>query len=221
MLFGATSCTCGYHAVGAPSDPSVVDVSYREALRVWWRAWCPVLLIGILLWLSLSLFAGRALVPLGVASLVGLSAALFLLVPRLVSGRYRDFSLVVVAAPSGPAIGRLRPSQQARVWFFLWWRHLAASLLAGSGAAFLFTVLLFGVPGFDLFSRALAVAAGLLIIGLVVLHVLVVGPVLVKMLVGHPFAEFLIEVRRGDDWAFSPGRQAARPISGGPRNTAH
>jgi hypothetical protein len=49
-----------------------------------------------------------------------------------------------------------------------------------------------------------------LIIGVVLLHVFLVGPVLVKMLVGHPFPDFLIEARRGCDWAFSPGRQAAR-----------
>jgi hypothetical protein len=197
LLFGATSCVCGYHATRPPSEASVVDVSYWEALRASWRAWWPTQLIVILFWVGFWLFDGWAVVACGVASIVALGAALFLLVPRLVSGPYRDFSLVVVATMDGGTGNRLRLDQRARVSFFLWWRHLAASPLAVLAAALVSAVLLLLLMscGIDYFGGA-AVAAWPFLAGPVLLHVFIVGPVLVKMLVGHPFQGFLIEARR-------------------------
>jgi hypothetical protein len=202
MLFGATSCACGYSSAGAPPEESVLEVSYWEALRAYWRVYWPAQLIGI----AVLFIAGRALLayvnyrreidplsrPLPVpfsfclflCEIVILAAALFLLVPRLVSRPYRGFALVVVAAPSGEASERLRLEQRGRVWFFLWWRQLAASLLAGLLAAPLNVLL--ALMGLSISTQVGAVA-GLLII----------GPVLVKMLVGNPFPDFSIEARRG------------------------
>ena len=218
MLFGATSCVCGYHAVGAPS---VIGVSYWEAMRAWWRACWPVQLIGILLLLWLLFFVTRAVAACSAACVVVFTAVLFVLAPRLVSGRYRDFSLVVVATPGGGTGDSSRLNQRRRVWFFLWWRYLVASLLAGLGATLVSTVAFYFLQacGVGLW-RAMAVAWWQLIIGLVLVHVFIVGPVLVKMLVGRPFPGFLIEARRGCDWAFSPGGHAAGPTVGGPRNAA-
>jgi len=75
---------------------------------------------------------------------------------------------------------------------------VAASLLAVVAAALVSTALLLLLMtcGMDLFG-GVAVAAWPLLIGPVLLHVFIVGPVLVRMLVGHPFPDFLIEARRG------------------------
>ncbi len=201
MLFGATSCACGYGAAGAAPDDSVLEVSYWEALRVYWRVYWPTQVIGFVV----MFFIGRMLssyvmyrreleplspplpVPLAVVvlgcSLVVTAAVFFLVISRLVSRPYSGFSLVVVATPGGETGRRLRLSQRGRVWFFLWWRQLAASLLAVLLAAPLNVLL--ALLGLNV-SGAVAVAGGLFI----------VGPVLVKMLVGNPFPDFSIEARR-------------------------
>ena len=202
LLFGATSCACGYGSAGAEPDDSVLEVSYWEALRAYWRVYWPtqVVAFAVIFALSQALLAyvrhRRELEPLSRPLPVSLSfvllpcalivsaAALFLFVSRLVSRPYGGFSLVVVATPGGEPGRHLGLGQRGQVWFFLWWRQLAASLLAVLLAAPLNVLL--ALMGLNL-SGGAAVAGGLFII----------GPVLVKMLVGNPFPGFSIEARRG------------------------
>ena len=69
------------------------------------------------------------------------------------------------------------------MWFFLWWRQLAAGLLAGLLAGPLNIVL--GLLGVRV-APLIAMLAGILII----------GPILLKMVVGHQFSDFRLEVKR-------------------------
>jgi len=202
MLFGSNSCACGYSSASAASEGSALEVSYWEAFRAFWRVYWPTQLIGfVLLFLisrGLMAYAAnrRELDPLSrplpvsapflllLCGLIVSSAALFLMVSRLVSRPYRGFSLAVVATASGETAHHLRLDQRARVWFFLWWRQLAASLFAVLLAAPLNVLL--SLMGLNV-SGGVATAGGLFII----------GPVLVKMLVGNPFPGFSIEARRG------------------------
>ena len=197
-----------------PSDKSVIEVSYWEAVRAYWRVYWPAQLVGIarLCIGKLLAVSGTSIVVLFATLFLLLSAALFLLVPRLVSGPYRGFSLVMVATSSGETGCRLRPDQQGRVWFFLLWRHLAATLLAGF-LAILLSGLLFA---FLLLSdltvlQARSAVAGFILIGPVLATVFIIGPVLVKMLVGHPFPDFSIEARR--EYASRP-RSGPLPVDG-------
>ena len=202
MLFGSTSCACGYGSAGAEPDDSALEVTYWEAFRAYWRVYWPVQVVSfvVIFFVSQALLAyvthRREIDPLSsplpaslsvVLLLCGLivsAATLFLFVSRLVSRPYSGFSLVVVATQGGEAGRHLRVAQRGQVWFFLWWRQLAASLFAVLLAAPLNVLL--ALMGLNV-SGGVAVAGGLFII----------GPVLVKMLVGNPFADFSIEARRG------------------------
>ncbi len=201
MMFGSTSCACGYGSAGAEPDDSVLEVSYWEALRAYWRVYWPtqvITFVGIFA-ISQALLEyvthRREIEPLSsplpvplsfvllACSLIVSAAALFLFVSRVVSRPYRGFSLVVTTAPGGEAGRHLRLGQRGQVWFFLWWRQLAASLIAVLLAAPLNVLL--ALMGLNV-SGGVAVTGGLFII----------GPVLVKMLVGNPFPGFSIEARR-------------------------
>ena len=167
-------------------------------MRAYWRIYWPPLTFGIALlcnanWLGVY---NISFVVLSTALIVLLSAALFLLVPRLVSGPRGGFSLIVVATSNGETGRHLRLDQRARVWLFLWWRHLAASLLTCLLAVLLSNMLVpfLAVSGLNLLE-VLGAAGGVLIIVQVLAHVFIIGPVLVKMLVGKTFADFWIEAR--------------------------
>jgi len=201
MLFGSTSCACGYGSAGTAPEESVLEVSYWEAFRAYWRVYWPAQVVGFVV----MFFIDRALlayvthrreidplssplpVPLSfvvlVCGLIVSAATVLLFVSRLVSRPYSGFSLVVVATPGGEAGHHLRLAQRTQVWFFLWWRQLAASLFAVLLAAPLNVLL--SLMGLNV-SGEVATAGGLFL----------VGPVLVKMLVGNPFPGFSIEARR-------------------------
>jgi hypothetical protein len=202
ILFGATSCTCGYSSAGAASDESALDVSYWEGLRAYWRVYWPTQLLAFVFLVvalrTLTAYVGyrRDLDPVSAPlpvpawvcvlslQLVAGAALLFLFVGRLLSRPYRGFSLVRVAAASGETSRHLGLEQRMRVWFFLWWRQLAAGLFATLLAAPLNVLL--ALMGLQI-STQVATLAGLFII----------GPILIKMLVGNPFPDFSIEARRG------------------------
>ncbi len=201
LLFGATSCSCGYNTASAGAEGSVLEVSYWEALRAYWRVYWPAQIAGFVVGLAANqaLFAyvqyRRNIEPLSkplpgsmglwflVFQLVLSAVLLFLLVSRLVSRPYRGFSLIVVQTSSSRT-DRLNLEQRTRVWFFLWWRQLAASLLAVLLAAPLNVLL--ALMGLNLSIWVANLAA-----------LLIIGPVLVKMLVGNPFPGFSMEARRG------------------------
>jgi hypothetical protein len=189
MLFGATSCACGYTLAAASPEESPLEVSYWEALRAYWRVYWPAQVIALLFLVAetraLVEFHRRSMAPLPASpwvELVVTAVTLFFFVSRLVSHAYRGFSLVTVSA-AGETGHRLRLGQRAQVWYFLWWRQLAAGLAAMVLAAPLNVLL--ALMGFRI-SQQVATVAGLFII----------GPILVKMLVGYPFPAFSIEARR-------------------------
>jgi hypothetical protein len=201
MLFGATVCPCGYghnpagHRLRSPSS----GVSYWEALRAYWRIYWPPQLFGIALVFNPNFLGVYSIPPvvLFAALILFPSAALFLLVPRLVSGPHRGFSLVVVATPIGETGRHLGLDQRARVWLFLWWRHLAASLVACFLAFRLSEKVADLLAGSDLnMLEALGAAGGVLIVVPILANLFIIGPVIVKMLVGNPFPDFSIEARR-------------------------
>jgi hypothetical protein len=202
MLFGSTSCTCGYGSAGAEPADSDLEVSYWEAFRAYWRGYWPTQVVSfvVIFFIGQVLLAyvthRREIEPLSsplpiplpfvvmVCGLIVSALALFLFVSRLVSRPYSGFSLVVVAAPGGEDGHHLRVGQRGQVWFFLWWRQLAAGLLAVLLAAPLNVLL--ALMGLNI-STQVGAAGG----------VFIIGPVLVKMLVGNAFPGFSIEARRG------------------------
>jgi len=121
---------------------------------------------------------------------------LFLFVPRICSRPYRGFSLMVVDIATGQAGRKLRVRQRARVWLFLWWRQILAGLLASLLAMPLNALL--AIIGLQL-AQWVATFGG----------ILVIGPILLKMLIGNRFDDFCVEARRQRQSAPSP---AAMPV---------
>jgi hypothetical protein len=160
-----------------------LDLSYWEALRAYWRLYWPTQLTVAATLLAAAVIRFR-LAPLASAVVLGAAgtAALFLFVPRLYSRGYRGFSLVILG-PDEAEARRLTLAQRATVWWFLWWRQLVAGVIAGFLAAP--TNIVLGIMGLHV-GQSVALFAGILII----------GPILMKMLIGNPFDTFRIEVRR-------------------------
>lgn len=189
MLFGATSCQCGYSAQAADevADRSI-ELSYLEALRVYWRVYWPMQVVAMLglLFLTGTLF--DVLVQLVLAA-----AALLLFLGRIVSRPYRGFRLVMTASGGGELSSRLTFNQRFELWAFFWWRQMVAGVLAMVLALPLNAVLaMLGLEG----GAWVGAAAG----------VLVIGPILVKMLIGHPFETFLVVAQRPGELARAVGR---------------
>lgn len=116
---------------------------------------------------------------------------LFLFVHRMISSPYREFRLRAVNRDTRNDIDKLSLRIRANVWFYLYWRYLASGLL----------LILLGAPLNVLISliglRAIfGIPTGLWINTLA--YVFVIGPVLVKMLVAHSFAQFQLEASRGE-----------------------
>src|SRR5262249_42770483 len=107
---------------------------------------------------------------------------LFLFAHRIVSQPYRGFSILLVDL-SDHTTRKLSFHRRAQLWFFLWWRQLIAGILAAILAAPLNVLLnlvgLRAVLGFNAGSWVSTLAA-----------ILAVGPILLKMLIGHQFPDF-------------------------------
>jgi hypothetical protein len=111
------------------------------------------------------------------------AVSLFLFAPRICSRPYRGFSLVVVEIATGATTEKLRGRARLQVALYLWWRQILAGMIASVLAMPLNALL--AIMGLRL-AQWIAVFAG----------VLVVGPILLKMLIGHEFEDFRIEARR-------------------------
>jgi hypothetical protein len=188
-LFGSTNCSCGYQQTSAPDDALGFELSYWESLRAYWRIYWPSQLLLALCFLVLSVvISARSnpisavfAAPLGFA-VTGLS--LYLFVGRVCSRPYRGFAIVVVDIASGTIIPKLSASLRLQVAFFLWWRQLLAALLA---------TMLAGPLNIMLSLLGLHVEQGVASLG----AILVIGPILLKMLIGHEFGGLRLESRRG------------------------
>ena len=125
MLFGATTCPCGYTLSTSSESDSSIDLSYFEALLAYWRVYWPTqLLIG----LGLALAGGTLFDTVVQVFLAGVG--LFLFASRITARPYKGFS-IVVSSENGEAGPRMTYRQRLDVWFFLWWRQLVASAVAG------------------------------------------------------------------------------------------
>jgi hypothetical protein len=128
--------------------------------------------------------------------------ALYLFVPRIFSRPYRGFSLVVIDSIAGTAAPKLTARWRLNVCFFLWWRQFLAGLFASVLAGPL--NILLSIMGLHL-ERWVADLAG----------ILVIGPILLKMLIGNEFGEFRIEARRGAHQASAGGPLGRRLVGVG------
>jgi len=109
------------------------------------------------------------------------AVGLFLFLPRITRRPYRGFSIVIATADSETA--RMTLPQRVDLWAFLWWRQILASLLALILSLPLNSIL--GIMGINV-SAWIGIAAA--IFG--------VGPILLKMMIGNPFAGFALLARR-------------------------
>ena len=185
MLFGAMTCPCGYNASAAHEDELPIELSYWEGLRAFWRLYWPTQAVAAIFGFVLAMIAPRWLTNvLFLALQFALTAiTLFLFLPRICSRPYRDFSLVVVETAGGAAASRLKLRWRFQAWLFVWWRQILGGLLAALLAVPLNIFLsLFGLQ----LSQWIAIFAG----------VLVIGPIVMKMLIGSQFGDFRIEARR-------------------------
>jgi hypothetical protein len=186
LLFGATSCPCGYSKSNSPVEALSIELSYWESLRAFWRMYWPSQLTAIVLTYVcvslLPLFAPAGFGMLAFQVVLG-ALTLYLFVPRICSRGYRGFELVVVETSTGETTRHLWGRAHLQAAVFLWWRQVVASLFAALLAMPL--NILLGVLGLHV-VQWVPVLAG----------VLVVGPILLKMLIGNEFGTFRIEARR-------------------------
>jgi hypothetical protein len=199
LLFGSTSCSCGFQRSRSEDRP--LEISYWEAFRVWWRIYWPTQLLSIVLlaagsiWLGRYVNAWRVAHPLQRFPLKGYlpaiaflmpvltgSVGLWLFTPRIVGRPYRGFRLVACMV-SGESGSRLTARQRAELWFFVWWRQFAGGLLA----------LLLAGP-LNMLLGTMRINASSQIAALMGLFA--IGPIIMKMLVGHRLTGFQIEARR-------------------------
>jgi hypothetical protein len=153
-----------------------LELSYWEALRAYWRIYWPCQVAQLFSMYGFALAGLRldSLTLVAIEAVIG-AATLFLVLPRLYGRPYRGFALESAAEIDLPRRGQ--------VWWFLWWRQLVAGVIAGFLAWPANIVL--GIMGIQK-AQWITVFAG----------VLIIGPILIKMLVGNPFDGFQIEVRR-------------------------
>jgi hypothetical protein len=182
LLFGAKSCPCGYR-VTEPSEELPIELTYWEALRAYWRVYWPSQLLALGLMIILGIVMARSFWWLLLAGVVVGALTFFTYIPRIVSRPYQGFAIVVVDR-AGAAGSKLRGAAWLQVFGFLWWRQLGAGLFAALLAMPL--NILLGLMGLQV-NGWVANAAGILI----------VGPLLLKMLIGNQFEAFRLEARRG------------------------
>lgn len=128
-----------------------------------------------------SLLAAMVAMLVVVAFFAG-AITLFLFTARLLSRPYQGFSLVIVRDAQAAAGMRMTLEERWHVVFFLWWRQLAAGLISMVMALPL-NALLF-IMGIRITSE-IGYTAG----------IFVIGPILIKMLVGHQFKGFRLEAQ--------------------------
>jgi len=188
LLFGATNCPCGYNLASAPGEELPIDLSYWEGLRAFWRLYWPMQIVGLLFAFALAMISpvsgGAAVLLTLVLQLALTGASMFLFMPRICGRPYRGFALVVVDVATGATTRKFSFRRRGQATFFLWWRQILAGMFASLLAMPLNAVLILIVG--PRFTQWVAVFAA----------VLVVGPILLKMLIGHQFDDFRIEARR-------------------------
>ena len=192
MLFGATECSCGCGQSGkAESLP--FELSYWEALRAFWRVYWPSQLIAmaavfVVVAIARGLGTGRVFpapaIAVNLFVIASFSIGLYLFVPRVVSRPYHGFSIDALWSASQSPANSLPPVPRIQVSWFLLWRQVAGGWIAG----------LMNVPVNGLLSMLGGFVLPTFVAQLA--GILVIGPVILRMLIGHQFADFRLEARR-------------------------
>ena len=155
-----------------------LELTYRQAMRAYWRAFWPSQLLATALLLAAEL-TPLSWVWIMLIGIVLSAAALYLFVPRIWSRPYTEFSLELGPLKAGAP--RVRP--HLSVWAFLWWRQFSVGLLASM--LVVPVNMLLGRIGVQI-HPAIATAGA----------ILAVGPLLLKMLIDNQSAGFLLEAHR-------------------------
>jgi hypothetical protein len=198
LLFGASSCSCGYQVSSTEDRP--LEISYWEALRAWWRIYWPTQVVALFSmalfsrwmlgainaarneWpLDKSLLERRAALLTTLVTMLLSALCLWLFSPRIAGRPYRGFRLVRV--PSDAPGQRMKAAEQMSLWFFIWWRQLVGGLAA----------MLLAMP-LNMLLGTMRINAGSELSAFIGLFA--IGPIIMKMLMGHPLSGFQIEARR-------------------------
>jgi hypothetical protein len=163
---------------------SMIELTYREALRAYWRVYWPSQLLAFgLLFAVETLLVSLSWIWLLFTGVAVSAAALYAFMPRMWSRPYPDFSIAVVRSGDGNE-GRMGPAARLQMWGYLWFRQFFGGVFAALLAIPINLAL--GRVGIQI-SQPVAHAAGILLI----------GPLLVKMLIANQFGGFRLEARRG------------------------
>jgi hypothetical protein len=191
LLFGSKDCSCGWMPTTDPSGS--VELTYREALAAFWRiCWTATLFVISAMFASgagaVALFGAARVVPLlntwlcqTLLQNLWIAVSLWLFVPLLLRWPYRGFRLVVQT--DSDEASRFTFSQRSHVANFIFWRSLGAGIVG--------QILLMPI---NILLGIMQIPAGPYLA--VILSILVVGPLIIRLLIGHPFTSFRVEVRR-------------------------
>jgi len=187
-LFGATECGCGNFAHAGDSP---IEITYAEALRASWRIYWPTQILAItgLAFLVNLLHLSFTDMELIAIQLALAAIGLFVYMHRLISRPYSRFAIYLALDMGASENSRLSFRRRIQLWLFLFWRQVAAGVVAVLLAAPLNSLVsliglrtIFGVS----MSAWISLLAG----------ALAIGPILMKFLIGHQFSDFRPEVKR-------------------------
>ena len=180
ILFGTAKCACGYFpgTEAKQADDRSVELSYFEALRAFWRIYWPMqLLAAPCLFISTDFLTGALVI------LTAKGVGLYVTIGSLVFRPFRGFLIIVQSITTREVSRRVTARQRLDAWAYLYWRLVVAEVLAFMLTAPLNMIL--SVMGFNV--KGWMTTAGFL---------LVCGPILLKMLIGENFNDFVLIVRR-------------------------
>jgi hypothetical protein len=128
-------CGCGYTHTRKLSS---IDLSYPEALVAYWRIYWPTQLFGIAGYLPVRTWmrlpghtytlqvTGLSTTEQFLFQNILFAVGLFLFVHRFLSSSFHRFSIQILMDSNGEKVTNIPLRMRSQIWFFLWWRHIAA-----------------------------------------------------------------------------------------------
>ena len=180
-----------------PDDSAVtssIEITYWEALRSYWRIYWPTQLLSLLAYFPLILLGVRGRVyslhlsPLGhVLALLVLGCTGLLAYIHRILLPFRGFSIEIIPDPARPI--SLTPMRRLQLWVYVSSRLIIGLILA---------VLLLAPTNIvlSLIGLRALLGVGFSSVLTTLSLIFVVGPILMKMLIGHQFSDFRLEVKR-------------------------
>ena|SRR5579872_5305906 len=173
---------------------SSIDITYWEALRSYWRIYWPAQLLSLVAYFPFILIGVRGQIitlhlspPGHVLALVVLGTLGFLLYVHRMLSPFRRFSIEIVPSHQGSTALTVR--RRTQLWLFVASRQIVglivALLMLAPTNILLSLIGLRAILGVGLSSMLTALSL-----------VFVVGPITIKMLIGHDFSDFTLEVKR-------------------------